>query len=118
MWAAIAQSVYRLTTGWKIRGSNPGGEEIFRNIPYRPCIPPSLLYSGYRIFLWGKMPPGRDDDLSPLLVPWTRKSRPIPLLSLWVVRPGQSLSACTRVHFSFLFYSVMYAVRLSFFDVY
>ena len=34
----------------------------------------------------------------PLLVPWSRKSRAIPLLPLWAVRPGQSLSACTRVH--------------------
>ena len=35
----------------------------------------------------------------PLLVPWSRKGRDIPLLPLWVVRPLQSLSACTRVHF-------------------
>ena len=28
-------------------------------------------------------------------------SRAIPLLPLWAVRPVQSLSACTRVHFSF-----------------
>ena len=28
---------------------------------------------------------------------------PIPLLPLWAVRPVQSLSACTRVHFSFTF---------------
>jgi len=38
----------------------------------------------------------------PLLVPWSRKSRAIPLLRLWAVRPVQSLSACTRVHFTFL----------------
>jgi len=35
----------------------------------------------------------------PLLVPWSWKSRAIPLLPLWAVRPVQSLSACTRVHF-------------------
>jgi len=35
----------------------------------------------------------------PLQVPWSRKSRAIPLLPLWAVRPVQSLSACTRVHF-------------------
>jgi hypothetical protein len=29
-------------------------------------------------------------------------SRAIPLLPLWAVRPVQSLSACTRVHFTFL----------------
>jgi len=36
----------------------------------------------------------------PLQVPWSRKSRAIPLLPLWAVRPVQSLSACTRVHFT------------------
>jgi len=35
----------------------------------------------------------------PLLVPWSRMSRAIPLLPLWAVRPVQSLSACTRVNF-------------------
>ena len=39
----------------------------------------------------------------PLLVPWSRKSRAIPLLLLWAVRPVQSLSACTRVHLSFFY---------------
>ena len=38
----------------------------------------------------------------PLLVPCSRKSRAILLLPLWAVRPVQSLSACTRVHFIFL----------------
>jgi len=39
----------------------------------------------------------------PLLVPWPRKSRAIPLLPLWTVRPVHILSACTRVHFTFTF---------------
>ena len=60
--------------------------------------PPSLLYNGYRVFPEGKERPGRDADPSPLLVPWSRKSRAIPLLPLWAVRPVQSLSACARVH--------------------
>jgi len=38
----------------------------------------------------------------PLLVLWPRKSRAITLLPLWAVRPVQSLSACTRVQFTFL----------------
>jgi len=37
----------------------------------------------------------------PLLVPWSRKGRAIPLLPLWAVQPVQSLIACTRVHFTF-----------------
>ena len=36
----------------------------------------------------------------PLLVPRSWKDRAIPLLPLWVVRPVQSFSACTRVHFT------------------
>ena len=39
----------------------------------------------------------------PILVPWSRRSRAIPLLPLWAVRPVQSLSACTRVHVTTLF---------------
>ena len=39
----------------------------------------------------------------PLLVPWSRKGRVIPLLPLWAKRPVQSLSACTRVQFTFTF---------------
>ena len=37
----------------------------------------------------------------PLIVPWSKKSRTIPLFPLWAVRPLQSFSACTRVHFTF-----------------
>jgi hypothetical protein len=37
----------------------------------------------------------RDADPSSLLVPWSRKSRAIPLLALWAVRSVQSLSSCT-----------------------
>ena len=38
----------------------------------------------------------------PLLVPWSWKGRAIPLLPPWAVRPVQSLSVCTRVHFTFI----------------
>jgi len=38
----------------------------------------------------------------PLLVPWSINSRAIPQLHLWAVRPVQSLSACTGVHFTLL----------------
>jgi hypothetical protein len=43
-----------LATGWTVRGSIPGGVEIFSTRPDRPWGPPSLLYSGYRIFSGGK----------------------------------------------------------------
>jgi len=46
---------------------------------------------------------GQGVTLTPhtLLVPWSRKSRAIPLLPLLTVRPVQSLSACTRAHFTY-----------------
>ena len=47
------------------------------------------------------MRPGRDADPYSLLVPWSWKGRAIPLLPLWAVRPVQSLSACSRVNFTF-----------------
>jgi hypothetical protein len=43
LWTAIAQSVQRLATGWKVRRSNSGTEEIFRARPDSPWGPPSLL---------------------------------------------------------------------------
>ena len=75
-------------------------ECLFFCYPDRPWGPPSLLYNGYRVFPGGKERPGRDTAPSPLLVPWSWKSRAISLLPLWAVRPVQSLSACTRVHFT------------------
>ena len=47
-------------------GSNPGGGEIFRTCPDRPCGPPSFLYNGYRAFPGDKERPERDVDPSPV----------------------------------------------------
>ena len=92
----VVQSVYRLATGWTVRGSNPSGGEIFHTCPDRPWGPPSLLYNGYRLFPLGvKSGWGVTLTPHPLLVPWSRKSRAIPLLPLWAVRTVQCLSACT-----------------------
>ena len=38
---------------WAVRGSNPGGGEIFRNRPDWPRGPPSLPYNGYRVYYPG-----------------------------------------------------------------
>ena len=54
IWAAIAQSVQLLATGWTVRGSNLSGGEIFRTHSDRPWGPPRLLYNGYRVFPGGK----------------------------------------------------------------
>jgi hypothetical protein len=61
----VAQSVLRLAAGWAVRGSNPGGGEIFRASPDRSWGLPSLLYNGCRVFPGGKERPGRDTDPSP-----------------------------------------------------
>jgi hypothetical protein len=50
---------------WTVRGSNPGGCEIFRTRSDRPWGPPSLLYNGYRVFPEGKERPERDAEPSP-----------------------------------------------------
>jgi len=39
--------------------------EIFRTSPDRLSGPPSILYSGYRVFPGGNVLPGRDADPSP-----------------------------------------------------
>jgi len=73
-----------LTTGWTVRETNPGGDEIFSGRPDRPCGPPSLLYNGYRVF-----PEGRGGWSVGLNHPTTvevpkvlEKSRDISLLSI------------------------------------
>ena len=48
----------------------------------------------------------------PLLVPWLWKSRAIPLLPLWAVRPVQSVSARTRVDFACFLYSTLLHVSI------
>jgi hypothetical protein len=54
VWTAIAQSVQQLATGWTVRGSNPGGGDIFRICPVRPWGPLNFLHSGHRVFPGGK----------------------------------------------------------------
>jgi hypothetical protein len=89
---------------WTVWGSNRGGGEIFRTCKDRPWSPPSLLYSGYRVFPGVKSGRGVTLTTHPSLGPWSRKGRAIPLLPLWAVRTVQSLSACTRVHFTLPFH--------------
>ena len=47
----------------------------------------------------------------PLLMPRSRKSRAIPILPLWALRPVQRLSACTNVHFTFYLSSKSHVPR-------
>ena len=54
--------VQQLATGWKIRRSNPGRDEIFRTCPDRSWAQHSLLYNGYRVSFPGVMRPGQCVD--------------------------------------------------------
>jgi hypothetical protein len=66
-------------TGWTVRGSNPGGVEIFRACPDRPWGLPASCTVGTGSFQGVKF--GRDVLLTTnsLLVLWSWKSRAIPL---------------------------------------
>jgi hypothetical protein len=81
-----------------VQNQNPAGVKKKNKGKGHPCTGPVALYRPGRGRGGGGSPP---PPLS-LLVPWSWKSRAIPLLPLWAVRPVQSLSACTRVHFTFL----------------
>ena len=118
-----------IATGYGLAGlrSNPGVGENFRTCPDRPWGLPRLLYNGYRVFPgvksgWsvtltshpfqcpghGRVEIYRYSPYGPyglyrasVPVQGCTLPLPIPLLPLWAVRPVQSLSACTRVHFTF-----------------
>ena len=55
----IAQSVYRLATGWTVGGSNPGGGEIFRTRPDRPTQGRYRVFPGLKtagVWCWPPTP--------------------------------------------------------------
>ena len=99
----VAQSVSRLTTGWTVRGSNQVWVSFSIPVQTGPGAHPVSCKMGTGSFPGVKR--GRSVKLTTqtLLVPWARKSRAIPLLPLWAVRPVQCLSTCTRVPFTFTF---------------
>jgi len=69
------------------------------------CTEPQCLYKGtLYLYLYLYSPYG-SYGLYRASVPVLRFPLPIPLLPLWVVRPVQSLSACTRGHFTFTYTS-------------
>jgi hypothetical protein len=51
--------------GWTVRRSNPGGYEIFCNYSDRSWGPPSLVYSGYRVYFPGVKSPERNVNHPP-----------------------------------------------------
>jgi len=95
-----------IATGYGLDGprSNPGRGEIFRTCPDRPWDPPPPASCTMGTGSFPGVKSGRGVTLipHPLLVSWSRRSRAISLLPLWAVRPVQSISACTKVHFTLL----------------
>jgi hypothetical protein len=63
-----------IATGWTVRGSNPGGGEIFLTRPDRPWGSPSLLYNRYRVSFPGVKRPGRGVNHPPNLTPRLKKA--------------------------------------------
>jgi hypothetical protein len=81
-----------------LRKENPGGGEIFRTCPDRPCGTPSLLYNGYRIFPGGKVRLDRDAYPHLLLVPRSKIEYTLPK-GFRGLRNGETylISNCYRV---------------------
>jgi len=94
-----------LATGWTVRGSNPG-DRFSTPVQTGPGAHSASCTMGSGSFPVVKSGRGVTLTPHPLLVPWLRKGRAIPLLPLWAVWPVQSLIACTRMHFTFTFYHV------------
>jgi len=87
-WAGGAD--YNLgATPKTVRGSNPGGGEIFRTCPDRPWGPSSLLYNGYRVLI--ELRSGRSVTLSPHLF----KCRGQEIVELYLYSP-MGRTACTE----------------------
>ena len=85
----------------------PVGARFSAPLQTGPGVHPAFCTTGTGSFPVVKSGRGVKLTPHPLLVPWSRKSRAIRLLPLWAVRPVQSLSACTRVHFIFTFTTVV-----------
>jgi hypothetical protein len=103
-----------IATGYGLDG--PGIESARFSAPVQtdPGAHPDSCTMGTGSFPRVKNGRGVTLTLHPLLVPWSWKGRAIPLLPLWAVRPVQSLSACTRVHFTLLFIFVLeYSYRMT-----
>jgi hypothetical protein len=74
----------------------PVGARYSASVQTGPVGPPSLLYNGYRVFHGDKKRPGRDADSSPLLVPWSRNDRAIPLPPQCLYKGALYRTACTQ----------------------
>ena len=96
-WTAIAQSVQRLATDWKVRRSNSGTEEIFRARPDSPWGPPSLLHRGYLLFFQRVKRSGRGVNHPPPLCFHSRQFGPFNVADLWLKETGTDFVVLVHV---------------------
>ena len=73
--------------GWTVQGSNPGWVRFSTPVQTGPGVHPASCTMGTGSFLGVKSGRGVMLTPRPVLVPWSRKSRAIPLPPLWAVRP-------------------------------
>jgi hypothetical protein len=111
LWAGIAQSVWRLTTGWTVRGSNSGGGEFLRTCPDRPWGPPSLLYNECRLSFLGVKQPGRGVNHLPHLLPRLKKEYSYICTPLWAFMAG------SRVNFTFYLWAAVFTLFIYQFSI-
>ena len=96
-WLRAERSGDRIPVGARFSVSTQNG----------PGVHPASCTMGTEYFPGVKSGRGVTLTPHPFLVPWSRKSRGIPLLPLLAVRSVQSLSACTRVHFTLPYFSLL-----------
>jgi hypothetical protein len=96
---SVVRYSYWLRAG-RSRDRIPVEARFFAPVHTGPGAHPTSCTMGAGSF--PRLKSGRGVTLTPhpLLVPWSRKSRTIPLLSLWVIRLVQSFSTYTRVQFT------------------
>jgi hypothetical protein len=99
-------SVDGIATGYGLDdlGSNPGGAKFSSSLQTGPVAHTCTSTTGTGSFPVVKNDRGFTLTPQALLVPWSRKSRAIPVLPLRAVQTVQNLSACTRVQFTFAFF--------------
>jgi len=103
-------SVVGIATGYGLdgpgsnSGGGGGGARFSAPVQNGPGAHPASCTMGTGSFPGVQSGRGVTLTPHPLLMPWSRKSRAIPLHPPWVVGPVQSLSACTRVHFILLYF--------------
>ena len=105
-WSCGPASVVGIATGYGLDGlgiESRWGARSSAPVQTSPGAQPASCTMGTWFFPGVKS--GQGVTLTPhsLLVPWSWKGRAKPLLPLWAVRPVQSLSACTGVHFTFFY---------------